>query len=561
MINNYLKLLLIFIHINGIATAQDIRGLKKTTSSLSDTGTTYGIVVGISSYQNLPSLKYADKDAENFYRYLITGSNKTTDSKNIYLFTNQEAKRDDIAEKLYEINDKVVSGDKVYFYFGGHGDIEHLTQTDNGLLLLTESPQKNYLRKSNSYLDINLFKDFFQSWSAKGVKTIFICDACHSGSLLSGGEAGKKNTLLSLQQSWSNETKMLSCQPDEFSLEGHQWGGGRGLFSYYLVAGLQGMADKNKDSLVTLFELQKFVQDSVSTYSEQTQIPALGGDVKSVLNKYNLAMYADAKKSINWKKLSSPADNLIALKGNEEENIIATLKDTNSIRQFKQFRQYIKSDIILSPQNACAIAVYKQFAENETTRIARGYMKLILTNILQAGFDEMMTYLYDDKFEEFDFIKRFQIEKNNTACLSIIGTNHYLYNKLKARQLFLQACNAASGIQTGAPITASLVEKLTDGIELLNKGVQLDPLAPFLYLRLGDYYLFSNRFAEAISSYNTYQQLLPNDEYALNKLGMAYFYSRSYQKAIECFTRALKINPRFHKAQSNLEIAKNKAGL
>ena len=27
--------------------------------------------------------------------------------------------------------------------------------------------------------------------------------------------------------------KFFSCQPDEFSLEGQQWGGGRGVFSYF----------------------------------------------------------------------------------------------------------------------------------------------------------------------------------------------------------------------------------------------------------------------------------------------------------------------------------------
>ncbi|MBK7305024.1 MAG: hypothetical protein IPI90_17740 [Saprospiraceae bacterium] len=47
-------------------------------------------------------------------------------------------------------------------------------------------------------------------------------------------------------------SKILSCQPNEFSLEGEQWGGGRGVFSYHLVDGLFGLADRNNDGLITL---------------------------------------------------------------------------------------------------------------------------------------------------------------------------------------------------------------------------------------------------------------------------------------------------------------------
>ena len=39
----------------------------------------------------------------------------------------------------------------------------------------------------------------------------------------------------------------MSCQPNEYSIEGEQWGGGRGAFSYHLVDALYGLADANAD--------------------------------------------------------------------------------------------------------------------------------------------------------------------------------------------------------------------------------------------------------------------------------------------------------------------------
>jgi hypothetical protein len=537
------------------ANAQEQRGIKVINHTQADSGKTYAIIIGVSHYANLPSLKFADKDAEEFYKFLLPTQKNL--NNHIFLFLNEHAKRDFIAAKLYDITDSVKPGDKVYIYFGGHGDIEHLTQTDNCLLLLGESPSKNYLRKSDSYLDMNLFRDFFQNWAAKEVKTFFIGDACHSGSL-SGGETGRKNTLLSLQQTWKNEIRMLSCQPDELSLEGPQWGGGRGLFSYYLVAGLEGLADKNKDSVVNFFELQSFVRDSVSLYSEQTQIPSLTGDVKSIVSRYNFMMLNEAKKKINWRKDESIDNNSLAFKGAEEDAIFNTIKDSVSKNQFKDFLTHVKNGALISPKEKSALGIYVQFPETSENRIAKGYMKLTLVSLLQAGFEEMLEYLYNDNFENFDFIKRFQIESNLSACISIIGKNHYLYNKLRARQLFLAACNPSFGIQTGAPITGNLMEKIYEGIDSLKKALQHDSMAPFLYLRIGDYYLFSNQFTEAISAYETYQKLLPKDEFALNKLGLTYYYVKNYQKAAEFFKMALKINPQFYKAQTNLQIVNTK---
>ena len=43
---------------------------------------------------------------------------------------------------------------------------------------------------------------------------------------------------------------LLASRPKEVSLEGPQFGGGHGVFSYFVMKGLEGAADDNKDGVV-----------------------------------------------------------------------------------------------------------------------------------------------------------------------------------------------------------------------------------------------------------------------------------------------------------------------
>ena len=56
-----------------------------------------------------------------------------------------------------------------------------------------------------------------------------------------------------------------------------------GLFSYYMMKGLEGDADDNSDNRITAGELQSYVQENVLQQSSGTQTPELQGDTNRVL--------------------------------------------------------------------------------------------------------------------------------------------------------------------------------------------------------------------------------------------------------------------------------------
>src|SRR4029079_16114450 len=58
---------------------------------------------------------------------------------------------------------------------------------------------------------------------------------------------------------------------------------GHGIFTYYLVQGLKGAADGNRDGIVSLQELYEYVEQQVTTKSRSVggnQHPGMKGQVK-----------------------------------------------------------------------------------------------------------------------------------------------------------------------------------------------------------------------------------------------------------------------------------------
>jgi tetratricopeptide (TPR) repeat protein len=542
----YVRVLL-FLIIPFLGLAQsDSKGMV-VSSGGSSSGNFFGLVIGISDYTSLPKLNFADRDAMFFYEYLLK-INPGKDSSNVALFVNKDATRDLITEKLYAISEKIKAGDKVVVYFSGHGDVEQLVQTDNSLLLLAEAPSKNYLRKSNSYLDINLFKNFFDAFMSKQAQIVFIIDACRSGGLI-GGEAGKKYTLLSLQQSWANETKLLSCQANQESLEGKQWGGGRGLFSYYLMLGLKGLADADKNNEITLYELDRFLKDNVGASSSHRQIPTVQGDYNSVMSKATQTSIAEARREM----LSSNAgSSLIASRGIRHANA----EDSSQII-YQEFRKRVNSNELLRPNNYSAMDLYSKGKSGKIDSTVLDKMRLDLISAFQKSFELTLEYIYNDEFDKFGILEKADIYEQLTECLKLAGNNKYLSNSIKSKLLFLDACELSIGIRPGTR-DYFVTEKLKDGINLLLKAKDIDPVSPYIYLKLGDYYLYTNQIDQSINSYLTYQRLLPNDEFSYNKLGLAYISKGKKIEAEASFKKALSLNPGFWQASDNLRIIQGK---
>src|SRR5688572_22665164 len=287
----------------------DVAGQVAQTSQDTSGHRTYAMIMGISSYKFIRPLSFADSDAELFRDFLKSGSGGKLADSNIYFLKNEEAKAANFLVKgmSWLRNRNLKAGDRLYIYLAGHGDA--INQDEFFYLTYDCNPagdKNNYLITGTIQL-YNL-KVRIAEASRKGVEVIFIMDACRTNELPGGGE-GQQQLQAAISEKQAGEIIMLATGAGQESLEDPLIGTGHGLFTYYLVDGLSGLADTEgaHDNLVTLAELEKYIATTVPAYAQQKhnrkQNPFLCCDEskKKVISKVDTAFL---KKWIQTKNLS-----------------------------------------------------------------------------------------------------------------------------------------------------------------------------------------------------------------------------------------------------------------
>jgi protein O-mannosyl-transferase len=287
-----------------LLTATVLFGQQKSAAPLTpaskttDQRATWAVVIGISDYQDpdIPDLRFAHRDAEAFANFLRSPAGGSLSGDQLQVLTNQNATAGRIAEALDALLEQTKEGDQVIIYFSGHGDVERKTVSQPGFLLCWDAPSRVYM--GGGTYSLAYLQEIVSTLSTQNLaKVTVITDACHAGKLAGSQIGGAQLTAANLARQFANEVKILSCQPGELSLEGEQWGGGRGVFSYHLVEGLFGLADRNGDGIVSVGEMDRYLEDNVTTEAApQSQVPMLLGNKTERLATVDGAVLAVQEK-------------------------------------------------------------------------------------------------------------------------------------------------------------------------------------------------------------------------------------------------------------------------
>jgi hypothetical protein len=224
----------------------------------------FAVVIGISSYVHMPALRFTDDDAYRFYAFLKSPQGGGIPDENIKILIDEEATRKKILETLREVFGRADTNDLIMLYYSGHGLKGAFVPIDfdgyNNKVFHTEI---NYILES----------------SAAKYK-LCIADACHSGGFMGAKGSVPQNEIMnyyyrSLAQSQSGTALILSSKSEENSLESS--GLRQGVFSHFLVRGLKGEADTDRNNIVTVRELFDFIYGKVRAYTALRQSPVLRG--------------------------------------------------------------------------------------------------------------------------------------------------------------------------------------------------------------------------------------------------------------------------------------------
>lgn len=232
---------------------------------ISQAQTTYIVSVGIADYMDpqVSDLYCTEIDVECFNNVMRNHTNQ------IYTFLGSQASHANVCAGIRRVFAKAGPNDAVIFFFAGHG-------YPGGFCCYDMSGNSGGL----TYDEIAAL---FLNCRAKH-KMVF-ADTCFSGGLRT---KKKKNNSATNSVRRGDVMFFLSSRTNETSQEMRNGpNGSNGLFTYHLVKGLRGGADRNRDRIITAKELYDFVHEGVIRTSGNTQHPVMWGRFNNTMPVLN----------------------------------------------------------------------------------------------------------------------------------------------------------------------------------------------------------------------------------------------------------------------------------
>ena len=243
------------------------------------------IIIGVEKYENLTNLDaaFANRDANAFREYAIRALG--VDPSNINLLVDEGASRPKILKALKLWLPKIGGENRdIYLFFAGHG-----LASDDGknLFILPQNSDASLLE--DTAITRNDIIKILQKTNPKSVTMFF--DTCYSGQ--TRNEATLVASLRPVrivaddQEIPNNFTIFTASGNDQTS--GSIEEAKHGMFSYYLMKGMEGAADENEDKKISNGELIAYIQNNVSKVAfsqNREQDPGMSGDKDKILFSY-----------------------------------------------------------------------------------------------------------------------------------------------------------------------------------------------------------------------------------------------------------------------------------
>lgn len=236
------------------------------------------VVIGIGNYREnmIPTVKYARRDAEVVAKYFehLGGIPK----ENIALLTDAHATRGDIEAYLDDwLPKRTTPNSRVLVFYAGHGAP---APEGKGAYIV---PYEGHPDFTSKMIPLTRVYDALNRLKAREV--LLFLDSCFSGATgRSVMQQGIRPLVMSSERQLEVRDKPLVMAASSGSEVTSDLDNARhGLFTYYLLKGMRGEADKNGNGKVTLDELFSFVSINVkrtaSRELNRTQTPVMLPDV------------------------------------------------------------------------------------------------------------------------------------------------------------------------------------------------------------------------------------------------------------------------------------------
>jgi tetratricopeptide (TPR) repeat protein len=583
-------------------------------ASLDGRGKLWAVVIGVSRYKNLApksQLEFAHRDAEDFAAFLRSPNGGGYLSSQLTLLTNQAATLSAIRSALgTTLPRSVEPDDMVVIFFAGHGIVEG--ERDGYLLAYDSDPQNLYA----TALQVSELNRII-SERLKARSVILIADACHSGQLgLTSRSIGESAVMVNrfldeVGKSGKGVFRLLGSRQDQLSYEGRDWGGGHGAFTWFLLEGLRGKADRDKDSFVRVGELLDFLSETVPKATQALQHPRAAGDIdpylpmsvvsaaatKPVVNvavtpKTNVDDAAAPKTSVNV----AAASRTVSLEVQGAPGLEIYIDNSfrgrvlpNGVLIIRQLSPGEHDLSILSARNKpisqkISLITTKTILKVNGSRSIESPLVIQIKQALNSKDISGAFNLYQQ------FVKqtprdpyRADVEATLSAIFESIGQNAinvYIQSSGRAQRpgMFQEAADAFRLLKVVGPNAEHSIEaklkfcegkamfdnkQYTEAVERLRTAILLDPRAAYAYSALGMAYRNLQNNDQALDSFKRAAELAPS--WALPQLQQGFLYrdSGNLDQAKEAFQNASRLDTNYPHAKEQLmfiQVLKGEVG-
>ena len=246
----------------GIATS------SSTHSSHKDQGKLWLLLVGVNAYQDdkLPKLSYSAVDCQGLAEALANTEGQFV-AKKIHAYHDFAADKPslgNVIDCLEKITTAAQPQDTILFYFSGHGILA--PETNQAILCLTDT-EKNNLLTTGLSLE-KLLKTLAKSPARQQLVWL---DACHSGNINFVSHSNPTPQFIEVLRQRAAKSKgfyaLLSCDRGQRSWEFPELG--HGVFTHYLIRGLQGEAADIQGE-INIDTLYRYVYHRTLQYIDKT---------------------------------------------------------------------------------------------------------------------------------------------------------------------------------------------------------------------------------------------------------------------------------------------------
>jgi tetratricopeptide (TPR) repeat protein len=478
----------------------------------------YAVIVGISRYRNLADkeqLQFAERDAQSIFTALISPEGGNFRVENVHMLTNDKATLAAVRREIGTWLPSVAKeNDRVLIYFAGHG---FLSQQGKGYLAPFDFERD---RIADTGYPMDELGGVIGG-KIKAKSKILLTDACHSGAITPEDSENLNNRLGDLTTSLFSLT---ASRARESSFEHPELKGGHGVFTYYVVQGLEGEADTSGDGVVTADELQEYVHTQVREYTA-----SLGRQQNPTSDKANydpdmLLAYVPSKA----KPAAAPEPKFGAFVFESNMDGVEVFVDGKTYGVLQKGK----------PLSAPGFAP----GEHTVQGVKMGYEP--------DGPRQEMVY----PGQESPVRIRILIpRRRNKAAADLLQDGMKYYHKgneqdyKKAVDFFERALAADPKFSLAAFYLGRTYSALFDyenAGRCYKRAIQLDPDYLEAHANYGGILLDTGDVDEAVRQLNTVLQREPANPVALTLIAQAYRFKSLYPQSIDAARKAIQLNPK-----------------